>query len=270
MPLIIDFSKKSIICPCCIHQIVFQKQNVLLRGVMAEKKEKTKGLKTNIYQDLKEKLINCVYPPGTILNELQLTADYGVSRTPVREAVSKLEVDGYLQVMPKKGIYVTNISMNDVMQIFQTRIEIEPVTLKMAAPYLNLADLNMFKNKFAAKDLDISNAFRLDTAMHLYIIEHCGNNYIIEMMRKVFDDNTRIVIASKQNQVKIHDATQEHTEILESLISKDPLEESADLMKKHIEHCRKAALDYFCSNEISGNVSENPAYKIQLEKIGIL
>ncbi len=237
---------------------------------MGDKKDKTKNLKVNIYQDLKDKLINCVYPPGTILNEVQLTADYSVSRTPVREAISKLEMDGYLQVMPKKGIYVTNITMNDVMQIFQTRIEIEPVTLKMSEPYLNLADLNMFKNKFAAGDLEITDAFRLDTAMHLYIIEHCGNSYIIEMMRKVFDNNTRIVIASKQNQVKIHDATQEHIEILESLISKEPLEKSVCLMKKHIEHCRKAALDYFCSNEISGTVSGNPAYKIQLKKIGIL
>lgn len=233
-----------------------------------QKSRKGKGLKNSIYQDLKDKLINCVYQPGSVLNEIQLTNEYKVSRTPIREAISRLEMDGYLKILPKKGIYVTDISLNNVIQIFQVRAEIEPIAVKMAAPYLEEADLKMFRHKFEEEELDISNSFRLDTAMHLYIIEHCGNDYIIQMMHKVFDDNTKIIIASKQNQVKIHDAKCEHVEILDSLIAKKDIDQTAALMRAHIETCRRSALDYFCSNGISTfSQGGNLHYMEQLKRI---
>ena len=79
-----------------------------------------KSQKNTLYQALKERLINCIYPPGSLLNEMQLAEEFSVSRTPVREAIGRLEMDGYVRVLPKKGIYVTDISLNDVHQIFQT------------------------------------------------------------------------------------------------------------------------------------------------------
>lgn len=233
---------------------------------MQKPQPKGKDLKKSTYQDLKEKLINCIYPPGSMLNEVQLAAEYGLSRTPIREAVSRLEMDGYVKIMPKKGIYVTDISLNDVMQIFQARIEIEPIALRMSAPYLNIDELMMFRNKFEQDEPDISNAFRLDTAMHLFLIEHCGNSYIIEMMRKLFDDNTKVVIASKQNQVKIHDAKCEHLEILDSLIAGSDIEKTAHLMKTHIETCRRSALDYFYSLEYSHTTLDGAKNKEELLK----
>ena len=226
---------------------------------------KPKDIKNDLYIDLKKKLINCIYPPGTLLNEMQIATEYGMSRTPIREILARLEVDGYIKIMPKKGIYVTDISLNDVKQIFQARFEIEPLALKMAAPYLDKNELMMFRNKFEQDDLDIGNSFWLDTAMHLFIIENCGNDYIINMMRKLFDDNARVVIASKQNDIKIHDAKCEHIEILDSLLNGNDIEISVMLMRKHIETCRKAALDYFYSMEYHNTTTLT--YREQLAKL---
>ena len=184
-------------------------------------KTANKDLKNHTYCILKERLVNCIYPPGTLLNEAQLAADLGASRTPVREAISRLEMEGFVKIMPKKGIYVTDISLNDVLQIFQTRIEIEPIAVRLAAPHLPREELLAFCGKFKGEAPDIQNGFRLDTAMHLFIIEHCGNRYIIDMMHRIFDENTRVIISSKQNQVQIHDARLEHLDILNSLLDKD-------------------------------------------------
>ena len=156
--------------------------------------------------------------------------------------------------MPKKGIFVSDIQLSDVLQIFQARIEIEPVALSMAAPHLPTEELLHFRNTFTQDFPDIQNAFRLDTAMHLFIIEYCGNRYIIDMMHKLFDDNTKVVIASKQNRVQIHDARLEHLNIINTLIDKN-YEKAAILMKTHIESCRRAALDYFYSMESYNTVS---------------
>lgn len=207
-----------------------------------------RDLKNHAYQILKERLINCIYEPGSFLNEAQLAANLGLSRTPVREAINRLESEGFVKVMPKKGIYVTDIQLSDVLQIFQARIEIEPVALRMAAPHLPMDELLKFREVFTQDFPDVRNGFRLDTAMHLFIIEYCGNRYIIDMMHKVFDNNTKVVIASKQNLVQIHDARLEHLDIINSLIDRQ-FEKAEDLMRVHIKTCRQAALDYFYSLE---------------------
>ena len=228
-------------------------------------KTANKDLKNHTYCILKERLVNCIYPPGTLLNEAQLAADLGASRTPVREAISRLEMEGFVKIMPKKGIYVTDISLNDVLQIFQTRIEIEPIAVRLAAPHLPSEELLAFCGKFKGEAPDIQNGFRLDTAMHLFIIEHCGNRYIIDMMHRIFDENTRVIISSKQNQVQIHDARLEHLDILNSLLDKDT-ERAIALMQSHIENCRKAALDYFCSIQTYMD-SPSLTYKNQLAQL---
>lgn len=229
-----------------------------------------KSQKNTLYLALKERLINCIYPPGSLLNEMQLAEEFSVSRTPVREAIGRLEMDGYVRVLPKKGIYVTDISLNDVHQIFQTRIEIEPLTMKLAVPHLSMDELLMFRKRFTDEEPDLANAFRLDTAMHLFLVEHCGNRYIIEMMRKLFDDNTRIVIASKQNQVQIHNAKREHLEILNSLIQKDDPEKTAQLLRVHLETCRRAALDYFYSMQYAPLIPQTSQYMQELSKLDSL
>ena len=62
-----------------------------------------RDLKNHAYQIIKERLINCIYEPGSFINESQLATDLGLSRTPVREAINRLESEGLVKVMPKKG-----------------------------------------------------------------------------------------------------------------------------------------------------------------------
>ena len=74
------------------------------------------------------------YPPGSLLNEAQLSIELGVSRTPIREALNRIEHEGFIKILPKKGILVTEVSLNDVLHIFGARLEIEPIALRMAGP----------------------------------------------------------------------------------------------------------------------------------------
>lgn len=222
-----------------------------------------KDRKNQAYQILKDKLVNCEYKPGSVLNETKLAEELGFSRTPIREALGRIENEGYIRVMPKKGIYVTEISLNDVKQIFETRIQIEPVSLRMAAPRLPIDQLKIFREKFLGEEPDVRVGFRLDTAMHLFIIEHCGNRYIIDMMRKVFDDNTRVIISSKQNEVKIHDARREHTEILDLLIAGE-YDQAQTAMCEHIEECKRAAMNFFYN--YSSYIEGEQSYQLHLER----
>lgn len=223
-----------------------------------------RDLKNHVYGILKDRIIHCIYPPGSILNEAQIAAELGFSRTPVREAISRLETDNFLKVMPKKGIYIRDIQLSDVIQIFQARTEIEPIAVRMAGPRLPKNELLLFCDKFNLEVSNIQNGFQLDTAMHLFIIEHCGNQFIIDMMHKVFDENTRIIISSKQNQIQIHDARLEHLEIITTLLEED-FEKAAQIMRAHIDNCKHAALDYFYSLQTC-IAAPSETYKNHLKK----
>jgi DNA-binding GntR family transcriptional regulator len=205
--------------------------------------------KERAYSILKNKLVNCEYKPGTWLNEAVLVQELGVSRTPIREILALIEQEGFIHIRPKKGIFVTEITFNDVQQIFQARKEIEPIAVKIAGSRLPREELMKFRDRFGGKMPEIPFAFRLDTAMHLFIIEHCGNRFIIEMMRKVFEENTRIIISSKQNEVEIHDARAEHVEILDLLITGE-VERAAAAMLEHIRHCERAAMEFFYNSPV--------------------
>lgn len=213
---------------------------------MANEKSSHQTLKTQAYTILKQKIVTCEYKPGCILNEAQLAAQLGFSRTPIREAISILEREDFLLVVPKKGILVTDILLSDAVQIFQARMEIEPIALKLAAPNIPRAELEEWRNKFSGKESSIEKGYQMDTAMHLSIIRHCNNSYIIDMMEKVFDKNTRIIVCSSHNQAHMQEARREHTEILDCLLKQD-FEDAASKMRVHIAGCRNAALDFFYS-----------------------
>ena len=211
---------------------------------------KRQSLKHTIYQDLKSRLISCSFLPGTELNELAISEEYGVSRTPVREAISQLEMEGYVKVLPKRGIYISDVTIDDVLQIFETRIEIEPITLRLAFPHLSIQKLIDFRNLYEAHEQNIEIAFRQDSAMHLYLIDCCRNQYLIQMMHNLFDHNTRVVNATGLNMIKIRNAQKEHLEILDSLLTNRTPDEPCELLRKHIETCRSCALLHFSDKRV--------------------
>ncbi|MCD8148922.1 MAG: GntR family transcriptional regulator [Clostridiales bacterium] len=198
------------------------------------------------YSILKEKIVNCEYAPGSMLNEAQLASSLGFSRTPIREAISILEMEGFLIIVPKKGILVTDILLSDVVQIFQTRMEIEAVVLKLAAPNIPKEEIHSWINTFSSEESSVKVGYQMDTDMHLSIVNHCNNSYIIDMMKKVFDKNMRVIITSTENKEHMQEARKEHIEILQCLLDGE-VDLASAKMRTHVAGCRNAALEFFYS-----------------------
>jgi DNA-binding GntR family transcriptional regulator len=218
---------------------------------------KNGDLKNQLYYLLKDRLMTCQYEPNSMINESQLAAEFNSSRTPIREALYRLEQDGLVEIMPKKGIRVTNITIQDVLFVFQARIAMEPVALEIAGPFLNPDDLNQFLTLFRSAEPDLNKAFWQDINMHTYFVNHCGNPFIIDMMQKVFAQSCRISIASRQNGYKINSARQEHIQILEALLEENYLL-AANHLRCHLESCKNYSLNYFNSAYAKDSISEWP------------
>lgn len=211
---------------------------------MTVSKTTRKNYKYQAYDFLKEKLINGYYPAGSILNETSLAENLNISRTPVREALSLLEIEGYIEIVPKKGILVKDITLSDVTQVFQARIEIEPIALRLAFPNLPLEELIKMKNSFLSEEIDYEENYKKDMEMHLYLLSHCGNRYIVDMLTNVLEKNTRIIVKTSQTKCNVDESVQQHVQILDYLIDQN-IDEAVQALREHLIHCRRAAIDYF-------------------------
>ena len=92
--------------------------------IMSEKKD---SLKERAYRIIKDKIIRCEYMPGDFLNEKSLIEEIGASRTPIREALNKIEQENLVKIIPKRGVVVSEITMKDISEIFQVRECVSPM-----------------------------------------------------------------------------------------------------------------------------------------------
>lgn len=203
------------------------------------------NLKRVAYTTIKEKIINCEYPPGELLNENHLSVELQTSRTPIREALSHLQEEGFVRIMLKKGIMVTNITIADMRQVYQARIELEPFVVLLAGPQLKSEDLMNFRELFLKQlhEGDMLTRLETDTSFHRYLAMNCGNKYLLQIMNRMLDENKRITIFNK-NSERVEHSHDEHLKLIEALLTND-YEYSSNVMRRHIENCRDSAFACF-------------------------
>ena len=203
------------------------------------------SLKKLAYSTIKDKIINCEYPPGELLNENLLATELNISRTPIREALSHLQEEGFIRIMLKKGIMVSSITIADMRQVYQIRIEIEPFGVLLAGPQLKSKDLLHFRELFTNQltKSDMLQRLETDTSFHRYIAMNCNNKYLLQILNRVLDENKRITIFNN-NAERVEHSHDEHLKLIDALLTTD-YDYSSKVMRMHIENCRDSAFANF-------------------------
>ncbi|MDL2217734.1 GntR family transcriptional regulator [Christensenellaceae bacterium OttesenSCG-928-M15] len=201
-------------------------------------------LKTYAYDTIKAKIISCEFAPGAMLNEQTLSGELAISRTPLREALNRLDQDGLIEIIPKKGILVSRISIEALAEIYQVRMEFEPFVTRVAGPYTDKAALIVFRDRFVEeKDNGSFEELETDTEFHSYLVNSCNNKYIQQLMQKVLDENKRVMIATR-NKARMTSARDEHIRVIDLILLGD-YGAAADAMRDHLLSCRSSAFSYF-------------------------
>src|SRR5712664_1283282 len=99
------------------------------------------SLRDAAYEAIKHRIITCAFRPGEYINELQLSALLKIGRTPVHQALDRLMIEGMVEVIPRKGVIVKPVSLNEVLQIIEVRLINEPFGARLAAEHANDGDL---------------------------------------------------------------------------------------------------------------------------------
>lgn len=200
----------------------------------------TQTLSDKAYEFVKNKIITCEYPPNSMINENMICEAINSSRTPVREAINKLEQDNLVRVIPKKGIIIKDVTLNDIKLIFETRILIESYSLRTYGKDIDIDYLKTFKATLNA-NTELQSFFDLDDAFHSYIVAQTKNIYLINTSRSISDHNMRLrVLSGKSVAKRVEVTTAEHNEIIDHLINRE-VDKAVDALVEHLEKAKEAS-----------------------------
>ncbi|MFF3288693.1 GntR family transcriptional regulator [Streptomyces sp. NPDC003023] len=179
-----------------------------------------------VYTHIKQAVLDRRYEGGTLLTEGELAEAVGVSRTPVREALLKLEVEGLIKLYPKKGALVLAVSAQEIRDVVETRLLVEEFAVRKAVPapaalVARLEELLAQQQRHAdAGDLA---AFAVsDRCFHAEIVKHAGNDILSKLYDQLRDRQLRMGVAMMQALPdRVSRNYEEHAEILERIKAGD-------------------------------------------------
>ena len=199
--------------------------------------------KEKAYELIKQKIVNCEYMPGDVLSENDIKSQIQVGRTPIWEALNKLENERLVKIFPKRGIFVTNVTVKDVSNIYGIRAVLEPYALELAAPAITQEMLAPYL-AFYQRSSRLSEAAdsSMDKQFHYMIYDCADNQYLNDILKRIYDQNTRIRILST---LKVNNRRRntclEHLRIIEALQAGNILKAKTQ-MKRHVMSGWKVAL----------------------------
>jgi len=209
--------------------------------------EKKLPLKSQVFEQLKEKIVTCEYLPGAVLHEDMLCQQFNVSRTPIRDALGRLEQEGLVEIKSKKGFRISDISISAINSIYEMRSLIEPYAIENYARLLEddvYADyVRLFSrpsDSFSGREL-----FELDGRFHRQFFEVANNAYLQKFQMLIEDQNTRFRVLSARYG-RLGDTQSEHLEIASRCLRRD-WSGAAGAMRHHIEMSKDAILKYILS-----------------------
>ena len=207
---------------------------------------KKETLKQQAYNIIKEKIINCEYPPSALLNEEMLKEDIQASRTPIRDALGRLEQEGLITILPKKGIIVAPLTIREINMVHEARTLIEPFAI---LHYGNKISDDIYQNYYrlfqreVTYTSDLNESYESDNQFHQMFITVTNNDYLISTYERISQQNTRLRIYSgRKSKNRLLASQNEHLKIVECCL-KQNWELASKAMEEHLYHSKEAAFE---------------------------
>ena len=204
------------------------------------------NLRERVYKALKEMIIFQEIPPGEKLDEDSLASQLGVSRTPVRESLYRLENEGIVKIIPRRGAFIVKHSKESINEILSVREVLEGLSAREAASHITDAALEVLESlseKFSESNVRLLSKeyLQVDVKFHKTIIEASKNEWLISLMNILNDHIQMLRLRTVTFQGRPEQSLSEHRRILEALKARDPLL-AESLMREHINNVRESYL----------------------------
>lgn len=211
------------------------------------------SLTSKIFSILRDKILEGDFKKSEKLVEAKLAEELGVSRTPVREALKQLELEGLVENLPNRGVYVKGITHQDVDDIYTIRMAIEGISVEWAIERMTPEELKRIEEiyelmEFYTSKNDVDKISELNTKFHEAIYKATKSRYLEQILKdfQYYIKNTRE--KSLKTQGRLQTALDEHKEILENLKVRNK-EAARKSLEKHIITSKENAAKILKNNE---------------------
>ena len=209
----------------------------------------TTNINEKVYKLLKKRITEREYPPGYKLTIRELQNSFGVSNSPIKDALFRLAGEGFVEISSRKGTFVKDITLKDILEIEQTRLIIEVGAVEIIAPKITdgeIKKLELLYNKtlMRGEKFNYLSFMEKDFEFHKEIIRITKNKKLVQIYEQL---NAHIQIAryriAHDIKKRLPWTNRDHLEILKSLRSRNP-----EKAKKAITEHRQKARDAFLTN----------------------
>jgi DNA-binding GntR family transcriptional regulator len=187
-----------------------------------------------IYTEIKKRIVLLDYQPGQVLREKDLIKEFGVSRTPVREALIRLEVEGLVRIFPNQGTIVTEVSFQQLRDIFEIRSYLVKLTGQLAAARITKDELDRMRVLVdqMKSEKDPKALMRIDSELHDLINQATKNAALVKILGMLRDQAVRIWTFSQNHDDYYGRLSGEFEELMDALEAHDE-EASSLILEKH-------------------------------------
>jgi DNA-binding GntR family transcriptional regulator len=196
------------------------------------------SLSDRAYYAIRELIVTLELAPGSIVSERELQERLGVGRTPVREALQRLEGERLIEVYPRRGIFVSNVNVLDLAVLSEVRTVLEGFAARLAAERSTADDREATSALIADLDelsaaADERRLIHLDQRIHRHVYRCAHNPFLETTLDGYYVLTLRIWFLALDRVNRLGDAVQEHRELLEAIRDGDP-ERAEDAMRRHV------------------------------------
>lgn len=201
------------------------------------------SLRARVFKALEEDIINGKLQPGDSLIETKLSEELGVSRTPIREAIRQLELEGLVKIYPNKGAVVLGVSAQDIEDIYTIRTMIEGLAARWAAEKITPEEIEALNEsvellEFYTNKNDMQHLQKLDSKFHEIIYEACKSKPLKHTLSTFHHYIQRARVTSFETPGRAKKALEEHKAILQAIIDRDA-ERAERLTCEHVKNASK-------------------------------
>ena len=215
--------------------------------IVYDERQDSKSLGSKVFKKLENDILDGIYLPGDNLTETKISTELGVSRTPIREAIRQLELEGLVRLIPNKGAVVKGLTPQDIKDIYIIRMLIEGLASKRAAQEITDEELEELKETVVLEEFytmknDTEHLIKFDSRFHEILFKASKSQPLMHMLSTFHHYLQKTRTASFKTPGRAEQVLEEHKAILQAITDKDG-EKAEQLTTQHVKNASINIID---------------------------